>query len=76
MFDVAVFSCAEGIIKPDRRIYEITVEKLDCQPRQAVFIDDRPENVNGAKQAGLNAFLFKDIEQLKSDLARLGVGID
>jgi epoxide hydrolase-like predicted phosphatase len=76
MFDVAVFSCAEGMIKPTRKIYEITIEKLGCQSGQAVFIDDRLENINGAKQAGLNAVLFKNVEQLKTDLTRLGVRIN
>jgi len=73
MFDVVVFSCAERMIKPDRKIYEVTVARLGCQPGQAVFMDDRQENINGAKEAGLNAILFKNIEQLKTDLARLGV---
>jgi epoxide hydrolase-like predicted phosphatase len=82
MFDVLVFSCEEGMMKPERKIYEITVERLDLPPLlsceskkggQAVFIDDRPENINGAKQAGLNTILFENIEQVKTDLARLGV---
>lgn len=76
MFDVLVFSCEEGMMKPERKIYEITVERLDCQPGQAVFIDDRAENVNGAKQAGLNTILFENIEQVKDELARLSVIID
>jgi putative hydrolase of the HAD superfamily len=73
MFDVAVFSCAEGMAKPDRRIYEITVDRLDCQSGQAVFIDDRPENINGAKETGLSTILFRDIEQVKKELSRLSV---
>ncbi len=76
MFDVAVFSCAEGMIKPARKIYEITVDRLGCDPEQAVFIDDRQENINGAKEAGLNAILFKNVEQVKTDLTRLGVRIN
>jgi putative hydrolase of the HAD superfamily len=73
MFDVAVFSCAEGMAKPDRKIYEITVARLDCQSGQAVFIDDRPENINGAKETGLSTILFRDIEQVKKELSRLSV---
>jgi putative hydrolase of the HAD superfamily len=76
MFDVAVFSCAEGMIKPDRKIYEVTVARLGCQPGQAVFIDDRPENINGAKQAGLKTILFGSTDQVKSELSRLGVKSD
>jgi putative hydrolase of the HAD superfamily len=73
MFDVAVFSCAEGMAKPYRKIYEITVDRLDCQSGQAVFIDDRLENINGAKETGLSTILFRDIEQVKKELSRLSV---
>jgi len=73
MFDVVVFSCAEGITKPERKIYEITVDRLGLQPRQVVFIDDRPENINGAKETGLSTILFRDIEQVKKELSRLSV---
>lgn len=76
MFDVAVFSCAERMIKPDRKIYEVAVAGLGCQPGQAVFMDDRQENINGAKQAGLKAILFGSVNQVKSELSRLGVKSD
>jgi putative hydrolase of the HAD superfamily len=73
MFDVLVFSCAEGAQKPERKIYEVTVEKLISRPEQAVLIDDKPQFIEGAQQAGLNGVIFKNLEQVKSDLAALGV---
>ena len=73
MFDVLVFSCAEGTSKPERRIYELTVQRLGSQARQSVLIDDKQEYINGAKQAGLNTILFENITQLKNALAELGV---
>ena len=76
MFDVLVFSCAEGTRKPERKIYELTIEKLSSQPRQSVFIDDKPEYINGAKQAGLNTILFQSAEQVKNELARLCLKIN
>lgn len=75
MFDVLVFSCAEGIQKPDRKIYELTLEKLGSQPRQSVFIDDNPEYINGAKEVGINTVLFENIDQVQDELNRLGVKI-
>jgi epoxide hydrolase-like predicted phosphatase len=75
MFDVAVFSCLEGVKKPDREIYEITIKKLGSQPEQAVFIDDKPEYINGAKEVGINTILFQNIDQVKDELNRLGVKI-
>lgn len=76
MFDVAVFSCAEGAQKPEGKIYEITLHRLGSAPEQTVFIDDKPEHINGAKQRGLNTILFKDIKQVKKQLARFGVVVD
>ena len=76
MFDVLVFSCAERIRKPERKIYELTVEKLGSQPAQSVLIDDKPEYIDGAKQAGLNTIIFRNIEQVKNELARLRVKIN
>ncbi len=73
MFDVLVFSCAEGTRKPEKKIYELTIQKLGPQPGQSVFIDDKPEYINGAKEAGLNTILFENINQLKNALAKLGV---
>jgi len=73
MFDVLVFSCAEGTRKPERKIYELTVQRLGLRPGQSVFIDDKPEYINGAKEAGLNTILFENISQLKNTLAELGV---
>jgi len=76
MFDVVVFSCAAGTSKPERRIYELTVEKLGSQPAQSVYVDDKPEYVESAKEIGLHAILFESIDQVKNELARLGVKID
>ncbi|MCH7556499.1 MAG: HAD family phosphatase [Planctomycetes bacterium] len=72
MFDVLVFSCAEGARKPERKIYELTIQRLGSRPEQSVFIDDKPEYINGAKEAGLNTILFENIDQLKNALAKLG----
>ncbi len=76
MFDVLVFSCAEGTRKPERKIYELTIERLRSQPGQSVFIDDKPDYINGAKEAGLNTILFRSVGQVKSQLAQLSVNID
>jgi epoxide hydrolase-like predicted phosphatase len=73
MFDVLVFSCTEGTAKPERKIYEIAIERLGTTPAQTVFIDDNPEFIKGAKQAGLNTILFRDIERLKKELSQFGV---
>ena len=74
MFDVTIFSCYEGIAKPERKIYEIALEKLRTEPRQSVFVDDKIENVNGARDVGMQGIVFENIDQLKTELSRLGIG--
>ena len=76
MFDTLVFSCAEGLKKPEREIYELTAERLGVTPEQSVFIDDRTDYIKGAEQAGLKTILFKSIEQVKTNLAKLNVKVD
>lgn len=73
MFDVLVFSCEEGMMKPDRRIYDLTLERLGSLAEQSVFIDDRSDYILGAKDVGLRIILFESIAQVKKELAELGV---
>jgi epoxide hydrolase-like predicted phosphatase len=71
MFDVTVFSCSEGTIKPERKIFEIALAKLDCASEQSVFIDDNPEFIEAAEEHGLHAILFESIEKIKNKLTEL-----
>ena len=75
-FDVLVFSCAEGTRKPEKKIYELTIQRLGSRPGQSVFIDDKPEYINGAKQTGLNTILSRNVEQVKNELAGLFINTD
>ncbi len=69
--DGAVFSFQEHVIKPDKAIYEIICSRYNINPSEAVFLDDRPANVEGAKSIGLNTILFQNYAQGKSELDAL-----
>jgi HAD superfamily hydrolase (TIGR01509 family) len=71
MFDVTVFSCAEGTRKPEEGIYDILLKRLDVQSEEVLFIDDNEEYVRGAQQVGINAVLFMDYPQLEQKLRLL-----
>ncbi len=68
IFDIVVFSCVEGIRKPQRKIYEIALKRLGIKSEETVFVDDRIENIKGAERVGINRILFKNPEQLKQGL--------
>ena len=73
IFDAVVLSCVEGTRKPEQRIYELTLERLGCKPKETVFIDDRLDYLEGAKEVGLNTIIFENIEQVKEELVKLSV---
>jgi putative hydrolase of the HAD superfamily len=73
MFDLLVFSCIERMMKPQRRIYEITLERLGSKAGRTVFIDDVRDYIRTAKLMGLKTILFENVEQVKGELAGLGV---
>jgi putative hydrolase of the HAD superfamily len=73
-FDQVTFSYELGVIKPQPEIYQYAVRELGIAPSDALFLDDRPENVEGAREAGLSAELFVSWEQfLEQDRARYGL---
>lgn len=74
-FDSIVISSREKVIKPDPRIYNIILQRLGVQPPEALFIDDRQVNVNGAIDAGLHSVLFYSEKQLYEDLKKYRVRI-
>ena len=67
-FDAIIFSCEEGICKPDRRIYEVTLGRLGVASHEAVFIDDKEVNVRGARDVGLYGIVFVSSEQIREEL--------
>jgi len=71
IFDSLVFSCSAGYLKPDGRIYELTLEELETTPDRAIFVDDRPDYIEGAHNAGLCTILFESADRLNAELVRL-----
>lgn len=69
-FDPCLLSCELGVDKPERKIYEILLEKLNLPATEVIFIDDLPQNVTGAKALGIDALLFQSQEQLKEELTK------
>jgi putative hydrolase of the HAD superfamily len=67
-FDDMIISAEVGLLKPDRRIYELAVHRLGVQPGETILIDDLPLNVEGARVAGLQAIQYLNNQQVFEDL--------
>lgn len=56
--DEIIISAEEGVIKPDRRIYEIAMARLHAEPETSLLLDDQLANVNAARDFGMKAVQF------------------
>ena len=75
LFDVVVDSSDVGMRKPSPAIYEHALALLgDVEPARAVFLDDAPGNVEGARRAGLTAILVSDPATAIAELDKLLAG--
>ncbi len=72
-FDVIVGSGDERVMKPDPAIYHLALERLSCAPAAAIFIDDAPRNVEGARAVGMHAIQYVPGLDLPGALAAYGV---
>lgn len=68
-----VVSGEVGVAKPDRRIFELLFERLGLAPTEIVFIDDNVDNVEVARALGMDAILFRDADQLRTELSKRGL---
>jgi putative hydrolase of the HAD superfamily len=66
--DGKVVSYELMVVKPEPEIYETLIRKYDITPENAVFIDDREINIEGAIACGLKGIVFKSFEQANEEL--------
>jgi putative hydrolase of the HAD superfamily len=74
IFRVFYSSCFVGLRKPERDIYRTALETTQFPADQCCFLDDRAINLEGAAQLGMHTIQVQSLEQMKSELAKLGVG--
>ena len=67
-FDDMIISAEVGLLKPDRRIYELAARRLGVQTDEALFIDDMLINIEGAQIAGLQAIQYLNNQQVIEEL--------
>lgn len=68
-----VVSGDEKMIKPDPAIYRLALDRFGLAPEQAIFIDDREDNVRSAEAVGIRGHVFRGAENLAEDLRGIGL---
>ncbi len=64
--DGSVFSCFEGVSKPNIEIYKRLVNKYKLDIEESILIDDTKRNIISANEFGLKSILFNNIQQLEN----------
>jgi putative hydrolase of the HAD superfamily len=72
-FDPLILSHELHILKPDRKIYEITLNKLNLPGNECLFIDDQEKALAPAHELEMDTILYKSITQLKDELRARGI---
>lgn len=71
--DGVIFSCDVKTIKPEPEIYQVLLDSYGLKPEECIFMDDRKENVEAAKRAGMESFVFTDFKSAAKKLASYGI---
>jgi putative hydrolase of the HAD superfamily len=72
-FQAFFCSCYLGVRKPEEQIYKLALKISQREPQECVFIDDRGLNLECARELGMHAIQFQNVDQLRKDLAQLGI---
>jgi putative hydrolase of the HAD superfamily len=67
-FTSVTYSYEARLAKPDPEIYHRALESLGTRPEAALFVDDRPVNVEAAHGVGMHAHHFRSREELVADV--------
>ncbi len=68
IFDVVIDSAFVGTRKPEPRIYELTLERLDVPASAALLVDDIELNCDAARQLGIRAVWFRSTDQAIAEI--------
>lgn len=71
IFDIMVFSAEVGVAKPQPEIYEIAAKRLGVLEAECIYVDDDDFRVAGAKNAGMHGIIYKNFNQMKTELEKL-----
>ena len=71
LFDTIVISSEVQIAKPNIKIFEIVLKRLNLSPDECVFIDDNSEHTAAAGSLGIKSFLYLNFEELNKELMAL-----
>lgn len=72
-FETIFVSSDLGVRKPDPGAFDLVARRMGFAPREVLFFDDGPENVEGARTAGMHGVVVGSIGDVRQALVRIGI---
>ena len=61
-------SGAEGLVKPDLRLFHVLLDRYGLKAEECTFVDDNPDNVAAARALGMEGIVFHGAKDLRKQL--------
>ncbi len=71
VFDAMIISAEVNVVKPEERIFQIALDQLKVKAKEAMFVDDFLQNIEGCEKVGMKGLLFSDPEKTIQTLKAL-----
>ena len=69
-FDGLIISGKEKLIKPDKKIYKLAINRFNLVPEETVFIDDKKENIEAANNLGFLTIHLTNPEIINNEIKK------
>ena len=69
LFTIKAVASYIHIRKPDQRIFQYALDQAGVTGREAIYVDNRPERVDGATSLGIEVVVFQNLDHLKTVLS-------
>lgn len=71
LFDEIVISSVVGVTKPNPKIYQEILSRLNIEPEEAIYVDDLIRHVEGASNLGMHAIQYQSFVQCKREIDKI-----
>ncbi len=71
LFDEIALSFETGFVKPSRNAYVDIAARMGVEPEECVFVDDQPRFCSAAQTTGMQAIVYQDFEQFRTELQHI-----
>lgn len=75
LFALMIFSAELRLAKPDAEIFDTALALAESTPEETLFIDDRGENLDAARERGIRTHQFRRASDLQEELAGIDFGV-